>query len=95
MSEIDLKFIKMIEESKLILNKIISDVNADKRFVNRYNTLMKELDDTKNSIINKTFYIKTLCLNVSMMIDRNDPEELIDAIGDLNRYYCKYYREID
>lgn len=60
----------------------------------RYDRIIKFAEDIKSAAINKTLIKDFYSLEITKMIDQNDPEDIIKSVLAANQYYCQQYRQI-
>jgi len=91
--EINNEFIELIKHADLTIRELIKS-GRQELFKNRYNQILDNLNDLHNAFDNNTLYSAFIYLEITQMIDQNDPEELREAILDINKFYCSNYRKI-
>lgn len=60
----------------------------------RYDRIIKFAEDIKSAAINKTLIKDFYSLEITKMIDQNDPEDIIKSVLAANQHYCQQYRQI-
>ncbi|WP_234121342.1 hypothetical protein [Clostridium hydrogenum] len=89
------EFIKLIDLGTSIIT-VLKQKSEYHVFIDRYNLMLKELEDLKNAVMNEKIVTSFIYLNVVKMLDHNDPKELEDIIIKINKFYVdNYYEEED
>lgn len=88
------EFIKLIDLGTSIIT-VLKQKSEYNVFINRYNLMIKELEDLKNAVINGKIVTSFIYLNIVKMVDHNDPKELEDIIIKINKFYADNYYEDD
>ncbi len=60
----------------------------------RYDRIIKFAEDIKTAAINKTLIKDFYSLEITKMIDQNDPEDIVQSVLAANQHYCQHYRQI-
>lgn len=85
-------FIKLIDLGTSII-KELKQKSEYHVFIDRYNLIIKELEDLKNAVINEKIVTSFIYLNIINMLDHNDPKKLEDIIIKINKFYVDNYYE--
>lgn len=89
------EFIKLID----LGISIITELEQKKEyhmFINRYNLMLKELEDLKKAVASRKLVKSFMYLNIVKILDHNDPKELEDIIIKINNFYGNnFYEEED
>lgn len=86
----DIQFIELMEECKReIKNNLVNQTEK-----NRFNRIIKELEDLQDAVKNKVLVSDFYYLHVTQMIERDDPEKIIKKVLEVNNYYCKFYQQL-
>ncbi|MEI5906271.1 hypothetical protein WAK64_04270 [Bacillus spongiae] len=87
----DKEFLKLLTKCKETLQKYMPDHPDQKR---RYELMIKSIKGLSYTAKQGKVYTKLRFVQVTYMINRNDPEELIDAVVNLDKFYADNYRKI-
>lgn len=88
------EFIKLIDLGTSII-KGLKQKPEYHVFIDRYNLIIKELEDLKKAVINEKIITNFMYLNIIKMLDHNDPKELEDIVIKINKFYADNYYEDD
>ncbi|MDX8360169.1 hypothetical protein [Cytobacillus sp. IB215316] len=86
----DAKFIRLIEDCKRKVHEHPTDEEDQKRF----DYIVEELTQIKDAAINKTLATDFEYLELTQMIERYDPEEIIDQVLAVNKFYVEHYQDL-
>lgn len=87
------EFLKLIEHTNYLVNEFIKNSERE-LYRDRYNQILDNLNDLNNAVINNSLYSGFIYLEITQMIDQNDPDELREAVLEINRFYCSNYRKL-
>jgi hypothetical protein len=87
----DDQFLQLMEKCRQIIMRNLPDNKDDHR---RFMLMLKELDGLGRTVRNGLLNTRMYYLGISQMIERNDPEEVIACVSELNRFYCNHYQQL-
>jgi hypothetical protein len=88
------EFINLIDLGTSIIT-VLKQKSEYNVFINRYNLLIKELEELKNAVLNGKIATSFIYLSIVKMVDHNDPKELEDIIIKINKFYADNYYDDD
>ncbi|EJQ57222.1 MULTISPECIES: hypothetical protein [Bacillus] len=62
--------------------------------VKRYHLMLDELKGLRMTIKSNQLNDKLYYLSITQMLEKDDPEEVLQAVLKLNTFYCNYYQNI-
>ncbi|XKK19948.1 hypothetical protein HFP66_00315 [Bacillus sp. A17A.1] len=60
----------------------------------RYHLMLNELKGLKTTINSNQLNDKLYYLSITQLLERDDPEKLLQAVLKLNTFYCNYYQNL-
>ncbi|MGX5373577.1 hypothetical protein C1N66_00390 [Bacillus cereus] len=84
-------FINLALDCERIIKQNISR-NLDD--VKRYHLMLDELKGLRMTIKLNQLNDKLYYLSITQMLEKDDPEEVLQAVLKLNTFYCNYYQRI-
>lgn len=87
----DNEFIELINQSLQIIK---SNMPSNIDDINRFNLIADKLEGMKITVREGKLNAQMYYLSVTQMIERYDPELVIQKILILNEFYCKHYQQL-
>lgn len=87
----DHKFINLILNCEHILKQNIPSNSEDAK---RYYLMLSELKGLRITIKLNQLNTKLYYLSITQMLEKDDPEEVLHAVLELNKFYCAHYQNV-
>ncbi|HGA1022457.1 TPA: hypothetical protein ACIQN7_002801 [Bacillus cereus] len=84
-------FINLILNCERLIQRHIPS-NPDQ--LKRYQLMLDELEGLRTTIELNQLNDKLYYLSITQMLEKDDPEEVLKAILQLNTFYCTYYQNV-
>ena len=92
----DRQFLEMLAKCRMIIRKYVSTCKFPQStlYKSRYKRMLREIGKLEEAVRNGILARDFQALEISKMLERNDPEDILESVLELNRYYCDNYRGI-
>jgi hypothetical protein len=87
------EFLDLIDAGIATIRKFMRQTQYQ-MYSDRYNKIIANLEDLKDATKRGTLVSSFVYLGVIKMIDHNDPDQLENAILNINQFYCNNYRNL-
>ncbi|MFA2567815.1 MULTISPECIES: hypothetical protein [Bacillus cereus group] len=87
----DHEFINLTLNCEYIIKQNIPSNPDD---THRYHLMLKELTGLRMTTKLNQLNTKMHYLSITQMLEKNDPEEVLQAVVTLNKFYCTYYQNV-
>ncbi|PED06128.1 hypothetical protein [Bacillus pseudomycoides] len=87
----DHEFINLVLNCEHIIKQNIPSNPDD---ANRYQLMLEELKSLRMTIKLNQLNTKMYYLSITQMLERDDPEEVLQVVLKLNKFYCTYYQNL-
>ncbi|MGU3443207.1 hypothetical protein ACLBXI_25460 [Bacillus cereus] len=87
----DQEFINLALDCECIIKQNIPSNPDD---VKRYHLMLNELKGLRMTIKSNQLNDKLYYLSITQIVEKDDPEEVLQAVLKLNTYYCNYYQNV-
>ncbi|ASK17511.1 hypothetical protein ACS2JQ_03945 [Bacillus cereus group sp. BceL101] len=85
------EFINLALDCERIITQNIPSNPDD---VKRYHLMLDELKGLRMTIKSNQLNDKQYYLSITQMLEKDDPEEVLQAVLKVNTFYCKYYQNV-
>ena len=85
------EFIKLIDLGISRVQDLMSQAQYG-MYTDRYKKILTNLEDLKNATKKGMLSTSFIYLEVTKILDHNDPKQLEDVILAINRFYCSNFR---
>ncbi|MGC9299117.1 hypothetical protein ACOIX7_02460 [Bacillus cereus] len=87
----DQEFIKLALDCECIIKQNIPSNSDDAK---RYHLMLNELKGLRMTIKSNQLNDKLYYLSITQILEKNDSEEVLQAVLKLNTFYCNYYQNL-
>ncbi|MGH0792447.1 hypothetical protein ACQVTU_33650 [Bacillus cereus] len=87
----DQEFINLALDCECILKQNIPSNLDDAK---RYHLMLNQLTGLRMTIKSNQLNEKLYYLSITQMLEKDDPEEVLQAVLKLNTFYCNYYQHL-
>ncbi|MGE1015720.1 hypothetical protein ACQKFU_30835 [Bacillus mycoides] len=87
----DQEFINLALDCECIIKQNVP-INPDD--AKRYHLMLNELKGLRMTIKSNQLNDKLYYLSITQMLEKDDPEVVLQAVLKLNTFYCNYYQNV-